>query len=89
MSANTTGAPAAAPDGGDGQGDAAPVEAAIASFILRFTQEHPDDDGTSEEGWRGVIRHVQSRQQTGFTRMEDALSFISRYVSIGKEGGRE
>ena len=46
-------------------------EATIASFILRFTQEHSPEASPLIDRWRGVIRHVQSNQQADFTRMEE------------------
>jgi hypothetical protein len=60
----------------------------IASFILRFTQE-PPDSGPSGCAWRGVIRHVQDNEQAHFTRMEEALAFIARYVDIAEAGAVE
>ncbi len=56
-------------------------ETTIASFILRFTREH-DAGVSSGTGWRGVIRHVQTSEETYFMRIEDALAFITRYVDI-------
>jgi hypothetical protein len=56
--------------------------ATIASFILRFTQEDTPPADPAGRAWRGVIRHVQDNQQTHFTRMEDALAFMARYVDI-------
>ncbi len=63
-------------------------ETTIASFVLRFTREHDAGDIASGSGWRGVIRHVQIGQEIHFTRMEDALAFITRYVDIGSDDGR-
>jgi len=53
-------------------------ETVISSFILRFTQESDAD-----LPWRGVVRHVQSDEESRFTRMEEALRFIGRYVEVG------
>lgn len=59
-------------------------ETTIASFVLRFTQEYaPEDRGRA--AWRGVVRHVQSDQEIHFTRVADALAFISRYVQLGDD----
>lgn len=58
-------------------------EATVTSFILRFTQEHLSEIESSADAWRGVIRHVQTGEQTHFIQMEDALAFIARYVDIG------
>ncbi len=55
-------------------------ETTIASFVLRFTQEEAADPAGSP--WRGIIRHVQSNEQARFTRFQDALDFIGRYVEM-------
>lgn len=52
-------------------------ETAVTSFIVRFTQEQ--DPAT----WRGLIRHVQTSEETHFTRIEDALQFMAKFVEIG------
>ncbi len=51
----------------------------IASFILRFTQE---SGSSSPRPWYGVIRHVQSKEEIRFLRIEEALEFIARYVDL-------
>lgn len=48
----------------------------IASFILRFIRE-PSSDASS---WRGIVRHIQTGEQFGFTRLEDAMAFIAQRV---------
>ncbi|MER2599496.1 MAG: hypothetical protein ABTQ73_08250 [Caldilineales bacterium] len=55
-------------------------ETVISSFVLRFTQETE-----TETSWRGVVRHVQSDEEARFTRMAEALRFISRYVNLPEE----
>lgn len=55
-------------------------EVIISSFILRFTQESP-----LETPWRGVVRHVQSDEEARFTRVDEALQFIARYVDLSGE----
>ena len=52
-------------------------ETVISSFILRFTQESDAD-----LPWRGVVRHVQSDEESRFTRIEEALRFIGRFVDV-------
>lgn len=52
-------------------------ETVISSFILRFTQESEAD-----LPWRGVVRHVQSDEESRFTRIEEALRFIGRFVDV-------
>ena len=52
----------------------------IASFIVRFTRETDERDRRDGVAWRGVIRHVQSKEQVRFVRIEDALAFMARYV---------
>ncbi len=59
-------------------------ETVISSFILRFTQE-------AEVGapWRGVVRHVQSDEEARFTRIDEALHFIGRFVDVDENGSRD
>jgi hypothetical protein len=58
-------------------------ETTIASFVLRFIQEAPADAAPPARSWRGIVRHVQTGEETPFTRIEDALAFIGRYVNLG------
>ncbi len=58
----------------------------IASFILRFIRESLPDHPSG--AWRGIVRHIQSGEQRSFTRLEDALTFIIRYVE-GRETAAE
>lgn len=58
------------------------TETRIVSFILRFVQP---EQGDTALRWYGVVRHVQSREEVRFTHMEEALAFISRYVTLGDE----
>lgn len=53
-------------------------ETVTSSFILRFTQESDAD-----LPWRGVVRHVQSDEEARFTRIEEVLRFIGRFVDVG------
>jgi hypothetical protein len=46
----------------------------ITSFILRFIQE--------ESALRGTVRCIQNDQEITFTRWEDAVAFISRFVPL-------
>ena len=57
------------------------VEAAIASFVIRFTQEHENE--SKNDAWRGHIRHVQSKEQINFTHIQEALDFMSQVVELG------
>ncbi len=61
-------------------------EATIASFILRFTQEHSSKAEPPCAAWRGVIRHVQTNKEIRFTQIESALAFVARYVDISHGG---
>jgi hypothetical protein len=62
-------------------------EATIASFVLRFTQEHTPGAEPPCAAWRGVIRHVQSNEEMHFTHIESALAFVARYVDISPGAG--
>lgn len=55
----------------------------IASFVLRFTQEHCRDEQNDDPHirWRGYIRHVQGNDEGRFTNFGDALTFIQRYLT--------
>ena len=57
-------------------------EATIASFVLRFTQDHTARSDPVYTAWRGVIRHVQTNEEIRFTQIDGALAFIARYVDI-------
>lgn len=57
------------------------TETVVSSFILRFTQETDAD-----APWRGVVRHVQSDEEARFTRIDEALRFIGRYVDLDRAG---
>lgn len=54
----------------------------IASFVLRFVQDRPVDSTSSTRVWRGIIRHVQTGEESSFIRIDDALAFIGRYVDL-------
>ena len=60
-------------------------ETTVNSFVVRFVQETPAQSGVAFKPWHGIIRHVQSSQETRFTRIEDALSFMHDYVDINNE----
>lgn len=56
----------------------------VESFIVRFIENQPAS-GRKEglTNWRGVIVHIQSNESKGFSRLADAIAFISRYIRIG------
>lgn len=58
------------------------TETRIVSFIVRFVQP---ESGEHTAPWHGVVRHVQSSEEVRFTRVEEALQFMSRYVPMGEE----
>jgi hypothetical protein len=55
-------------------------ETKIISFVVRFLEE--ESAPAAPRTWRGVIRHVQSREELAFLHMEEALAFMARYVSL-------
>ncbi len=63
-------------------------ETTVNSFIVRFVQETPAQSGAGIKPWHGIIRHVQSSQETRFTQIEDALAFMRGYVDITGEKTR-
>ena len=57
-------------------------ETKITSFMIRFVEEHVPASQPGAPPWRGVVRHVQSREEERFTRKEELLAFIGRYVDL-------
>jgi hypothetical protein len=55
------------------------TETRIVSFVLRFVQPESGDEAAP---WHGVVRHVQSREEVRFTRVDEALQFMSRFVPL-------
>ncbi|MFQ5419246.1 MAG: hypothetical protein ACE5FD_05960 [Anaerolineae bacterium] len=62
-------------------------ETTIASFILRFVQDH-DAAQTPGEKWHGVIRHVQTSEETRFTDITEALAFMAGYVQFDYQNSK-
>jgi hypothetical protein len=58
-------------------------ETRIVSFVVRFVQQ---EDEHNRPVWRGLIRHVQSREERHFQMLPDALQFIGRYVDLAGMG---
>ncbi|MEZ4641165.1 MAG: hypothetical protein R3E31_00215 [Chloroflexota bacterium] len=56
------------------------AETAVTSFVIRFIQEQDTQTATT---WRGLIRHVQTSEETHFTQIEDALQFMAKFVEMG------
>jgi hypothetical protein len=56
----------------------------VESFIVRFIEDR-SVSGPKEGllNWRGVIVHIQSNRSKGFSKLADALAFMSRYVRTG------
>lgn len=53
----------------------------ITSFVIRFVQD-PKSADRERPPLRGTIHHVQTNQEIPFTRWEDAVEFIQRFVPI-------
>lgn len=58
-----------------------PSEPRLDSFVLRFVSE-PPAAGADTRPWRGLVRHIQSDAERGFTRWNEAEEFIARYVTL-------
>lgn len=56
------------------------VEASAALPVASAEQRR--NPGRLATGWHGVIRHVQSREEVRFTDVNEALTFIDRYVAL-------
>ncbi len=64
----------------------------ITSFMLRFVRETeaapelsdltpaPGPVESPPDAWRGVVKHIQSGAEQHFTSMEEAQSFINKYI---------
>jgi hypothetical protein len=61
----------------------------ITSFVIRFVYADRDSQsalsGERKLPYRGAIRHIQSDEEIAFTRWEDAVDFIQRFVPLGRE----
>ncbi len=62
----------------------------VESFIVRFI-ENRSASGQKERlpNWRGVIVHIKTKESKGFSKLADALAFMSRYVRIGDSVSKE
>ena len=56
----------------------------ITSFVIRFVHE-PTSSPEKPALYRGTIHHVQSNQEIPFTRWQDAVKFIQRFMPIDIE----
>jgi len=55
----------------------------VASFVLRFVQEEiGNQPAPARADWYGLIKHVQTDTEERFTRLVDALVFMTRYVDL-------
>lgn len=65
-----------------------PLTPAITSFVIRFIHEGGQDSPTlrppAGQLLRGTIRNVQTNEELDFTRWEDAMGFIERFVSLAE-----
>ena len=63
-----------------------PLSPTISSFVIRFVQDEAEakavETGPAHMPYRGTIRHVQTDQEVSFTRWEDAVSFIQRFIRL-------
>ena len=56
------------------------TDTAVHSFVIRFVREDP-----TFTVWRGFIQHVQSHEEIRFTRMQEAIQFMNRYVTAAQD----
>lgn len=63
-----------------------PLTPAITSFVIRFIHHEGQNPQASTPAagllLRGTIRNVQTNEEIDFTRWEDAVGFIERFVSL-------
>jgi hypothetical protein len=56
----------------------------VTSFVIRFVREQAAPDRVAHP-YRGTIHHVQSNQEIAFTRWQDAVKFIERFIVLSDE----
>jgi hypothetical protein len=65
-----------------------PSTPAITSFVIRIIHEGGQDSPAlpppAGQLLRGTIRNVQTNEELDFTRWEDAVTFIERFVSLAE-----
>lgn len=52
----------------------------VTSFVIRFVQDSVEDE--SKKVYRGVIRHVQTDQETIFSRWSEVEDYISKFIQL-------
>ena len=55
----------------------------VESFVIRFVMDQARTD--PQGGYRGVIKHVQTDEELGFTEWGEAVHFIKKFVPINIE----
>lgn len=62
-----------------------PKAPGVQSFVIRFIENRVPAAGSPDQAhWRGVIVHVQTNEERGFSDFADAVAFIARHVCIGE-----
>ncbi len=64
-----------------------PPPPSISSFIIRFVVNDPiiSGDGVQppqQSNYYGAIRHIQTDQEMNFSRWDEAVKFIERFVHL-------
>lgn len=61
----------------------------VTSFIIRFVIENPECQPqlTTQVSapFRGAIRHIQTDQEITFSRLGEAIEFMSRFIPLGSD----
>ncbi|MBC8504448.1 MAG: hypothetical protein ISR58_16325 [Anaerolineales bacterium] len=57
------------------------TQPSISSFVIRFVRD-PLEEKEKVGSYRGAIRHIQTDEEVGFTRWQDAVNFIEQYIPI-------
>lgn len=52
-------------------------EAQVISFLIRLVRAQ---GGDPSDAWRDLVRHVQSGQELHFRRLEEAVTFMERFL---------
>lgn len=56
----------------------------LVSFVIRFVREAGENE---QARWRGMIKHVQSNNETAFTEFLEALTFMQEFVNVSVQEG--
>lgn len=65
-----------------------PLSPNISSFVIRFVVDGNAGE-QSHPPYRGAIRHIQTEEELNFSKWEEAVSFIQRFVPLETGKGQD